>query len=119
VKTTKKQFEQFIKGCDHWLNFFGLKQWKVYYRFADMNKDDIANVAWKISGRVATMSLNKDVPDFITTNDIKMSAFHEVCELLFANISTCLGDYISEIIVNDMVHEVIRILENTVFKRKD
>ncbi len=96
VKTTKKDFKLFKRECRKWINFFGLKQWEVLYFHEPCENDSRAKYYTNISS----------------------IAFHEVVEgMLFANITfmlTARGYSKSEI--DEVIHPIIRTLENTVFK---
>ena len=121
-KTTKVQFELFKKECEFWIDHFGLKGWHVEY--IHQNHDDgRACCGWKISGRIANITLSTEWEDWrkepITENDIKRSAFHEVCELLLSRLSMMAKNRIAnhDDVVDEEVHNIIRTLENTIFKR--
>lgn len=120
-KTTKTQFELFKKECEFWLDYFGLKGWCVEYDHEKYD-DGRACCGWKVIGRIAYIRLATEWESYrnnqITEFDIRRCAFHEVCELLFSRITMMAKNKISnyEDAVEEETHNLIRILENTIFR---
>lgn len=120
-KTTKVHFELFKKECEFWINYFGLKGWRVEYFHRKLD-DARAECGWSVSGRIATISLSTEWMEvdgtIITEERIRVSAFHEVCELLLARFTMMAKNRIAnhDDSVNEESHNIIRILENTIFK---
>jgi hypothetical protein len=112
---TTKQFNLFTQECNYWLNYFSLKNWEIIYSF---NEEDGARASYQsnISGRIIIINLAKSWIN-CEPNDylIKKSAFHEVIEILFAEISFNLKLYYGESIVDTLIHDIIRRMENTIF----
>lgn len=115
-KTTKKQFEIFKKECKRWITFFGLTEWRIYYYHEDIG-DNFGERRADISAMNASIVLNTNFPDEeISKQDIKKTAFHEICELMLSEESACLQAILSQSEVSRINHTIIRRLENSVFK---
>lgn len=123
MKTTKKQFEIFKEECEKWVDYFGLKNWQIYYRHVKV-EDCRANCAFNCVGGIATLTLNTDwnemSDDFVNDDAVRKSAFHEVCELLFGRINDMVGQRwgLIEADAEEEIHRLIRILENVIFKNE-
>ena len=118
VKTTKKDFKLFKKECRKWINFFGLKQWEVKYFHQKCGNR--AEFYTDISGGLCSILLNTRFKNVykITKKDIRITAFHEVTEgLLFTNVRSLLFESgYSRSKIDEVIHPIIRTLENVVFK---
>jgi len=116
-KTTKKDFEVFKKEAEYWLEYFHLHDWEVHFEHCDA-RGNRARCWSDISGRMGTLEFGTEWSKKPDKYELQIAAFHEVCELLLSRLSTLPlnmfdSDYISEI-----THEIIRRLENTIFKEK-
>lgn len=113
MKLTNKDFEVFKKECEFWLDFFHLRDYKVYYEFEELENNNIAECESSSVDRVSTIRLS------ITADkeDIKMSAFHEVCELMLGDMHAYLSDFYSEVVCQQQTHYIIRKLENSVYRK--
>lgn len=121
AKTTKKDFELFKETCEFYIEFFGLKDWRFYYEHIELT-DSFAQVSYNFVGKCCTVAFNKKLPDryeVIEERKIRESAFHEVCEILLAEMTNKLEWNFNEQEVQTMAHSVIRRLENSVFKKID
>lgn len=117
AETTNKDFTLFKRECRKWINFFGLKEWHITYEHCDM-KDANASVNWSVSACTARVKLAYSWDKEVYNNDeIKKSAFHEICHLLLARMfAICNARYVTYDELEESNHQVIRVLENTVFK---
>jgi hypothetical protein len=120
LKTTKKQFEIFKEECEKWIDYFGLKNWQVEYEHVEIERGR-AQACFNCVGGVAVLSLDIDwdeSSDFVNDKNVRKSAFHEVCELLFGRINDMVGQRwgLIEEDVEEEIHRLIRTLENVVFK---
>ncbi|KKM57112.1 hypothetical protein LCGC14_1550870 [marine sediment metagenome] len=119
IKTTRKHFDLFKIEVKKWIQNFGLTDWNVYYSHIKLNLK--AQCKYDLVGRVATLSLSTEyIDDTIEYNieqDIKMSAFHEVCELLLGPLESMVDQRYALGIddVEEERHRIIRRLENFVF----
>jgi hypothetical protein len=116
-KTTAKHFKIFQDECEKWIEYFGLKDWDVYYaHHNDVGK--FASINFDTSGRVSTIFLVKNWTKWKpTVLLVKKRAFHEVCELLLADMYALADNrYIQENDADRTAHIIIRKLENTVFR---
>lgn len=122
-KTTKDQFELFKKECEFWIDYFGLKGWRVEYSHKKTVDEARADIIWNCAGRIATITLNTIWVDedrcVITNDNVRRSAFHEVCELFLARLNMMANGKIDNQPhdVNEETHNLIRTLENTIFKK--
>ena len=120
MKTTKKHFEIFKKECQKWIKAFGMLGWRFYFDHEDLKRNWIACCYFpeELEDRVFTLALNKKIPDSVTIEDVKRSAFHEVMEA-FTHRICCLGvsRYIGPDEISEEKHNIIRTLECVVFDR--
>ena len=118
VKTTKKDFRLFKKECRKWIDYFGLKQWEVLYFHEKCGGR--SGFYTNISGGLCSIILNARFKNVykITKKDIRIIAFHEVVEgLLFAETRSLLFESgYSRTKIDEVIHPIIRTLENTMFK---
>ncbi len=116
-KTTKQDFEQFKKECQKWIKFWGLTEYRFYY-YHDELDGSFAQVGWSINGKVATVTFNKNIDEDKNQIDFKKSAFHEVCEILLAELDTLMRErYLAKNQIEGAFHTVIRRLENCVYEK--
>lgn len=119
IKTTDRHFKVFESECLKWIEYFGLKGWKVYFFHKKIDEDSRAQIRVNIKQRVASILLNKQWDETpILELHIKQSAFHEVCELMFWRLASMAhGEITSNYAsINEETHNLIRIMENTVLK---
>jgi hypothetical protein len=126
-KTTKKDFEEFKKECEYWIEYFGLKEWELHWEHAKCSVESRrAEVSYNVYGRIATFTMNTEIQakegkklaplagkDFYGT-----SAFHEVCELLIAPLYNMATYTFNAEEVQKESHTIIQRLINTIFKEK-
>ena len=115
-RTTSKHFEIFKKEAELWINKIGLKDWRIDFVHRD-SPDGKSTRAWfraDIEARAGKIGLALDwAPDQITTSRLRISAFHEVLELLLAPlgwIAECRFAQPEEI--PEATHAIIRRFEN-------
>ena len=119
-KTTKKHFELFQKECNKWIEYFGLKQWRVFYEH-DYVDDAYGSINAHHPGKVVTITLSKSWEETKPNNKyIKRTAFHEICELLISPLERLAKSRfgVLEEEIQEEIHNIIRTLENTVWKEK-
>lgn len=117
MRTTIAHFKLFKAECEKWIKIWGLLDWSVDYAHEDIDGCK-GQRSSGLAGKVATLSLATDWGDDNLTNyQIKKTAFHEVAELLLAEIHA-LGDrrFVAEERLETARHTVIRRLENVVFE---
>lgn len=120
VELTKHDFQVFKDEAQYWIDQFGLKDWRISFELEKID-DAYAECRTHWHGRTATLVLNKWQDEQMEIEQIRKSAFHEVCELLLIDIrNIALNKNISpdehEDMVNGAAHGVIRRLENSIFK---
>lgn len=117
-KTTARHFEVFQKEAWKWIRRFGLLNWDWCFEHAAL-PGLYAQAQWNITARNCTLTLAKDWEDMPVTNEqVRRSAFHEVCEVLLGPMTTLAGArFIGEYDLQEASHQVIRILENAVWAK--
>lgn len=113
-QTTQHHFELFRKTALHWIEYFGLKSWKVYFFHEAVDKESRAQVSVNVEWRSASIILNKEWDSSPKKYEIIQSAFHEICELLFWRLATMAYNRSNKDDINEETHVLIRTLENTV-----
>lgn len=120
LKTTEKHFKIFQAECKKWIDYFGLKNWQVYYAHREINGR--AEARFNCVDGIANLTLNikwdEISKDLLNDKTVKRTAFHEICELLFGRIHDMVGQRFGliEEDVGEEIHRIIRILENTMFE---
>ena len=122
-KEKKSDFDIFKAECEKWIKFFGLTEWEIDYAFV---KDDEKIDAWvsfdEINGMLAIICMNSTWKErdknFYNIENIKKTAFHEVCEVFMAKlVRLASARYcVAEDEITLAKHEIIRRLENTFYK---
>ena len=122
VELTETQFEVFKEEAGKWLEFFGLKDWEIRFSFEHNDDFDRARCYTNWLGRICTLELARWQSEERSDEEIRKVAFHEVCELLLAEMENISMD--EEVpyserkgLLETSRHGVIRRLENSVFKQ--
>lgn len=113
MKTTVKQYNLFKKECRKWVKWWGLHMWEVLYSHEDLGKDCYAQVQTHDTNKASKITFNKHGQKGLTDYVIKLTAFHEVCELLVNPITAIEESPRME----KASHELIRTLENKIFNK--
>ncbi len=122
IKTTKKHFDLFKIETKKWIQNFGLTDWNINYSHVKLKAR--AQCGYNLVGRVVTFSLSTEyIDDTIEYNleqDIKISAFHEVCELLLGPLESMVDQRYALGVddVEEERHRIIRRMENYVFQNE-
>lgn len=124
TKTTKEDFEIFKKECEKWIDFFGLKDWDIYFSHDKFDESILATCdCGETENKKCVLSFNKEIKDdaldeMLTEFHIKKSAFHEVCHLLLANFQGMARyRYVTSSELTQEEHTIVTRLENSVFKK--
>lgn len=116
-KTTKKDFAEFKKESEYWIIYFGLINWDMHYEHEEL-KDSRAQCWVNVDGKRCDISLASKWILTPKKNGIKLVAFHEICELMIRPLSYLAESTYSGEYVQGATHDIIRRLENTIFKEK-
>ena len=115
-KATKKDFELFRKEAEKWIKYLGLLNWEVRYCY-DIDNDCRASCTADNNGRIATLAFSLHWPYKPKTSEIRLVAFHEVAELLLEPLEHIANSiYRNQGEFEAAKHDVIRTLENTLFR---
>ncbi len=118
-KTTKKDFAEFKKECEYWIDYFGLKSYEWDIRH-EVTHTESARAEYRLqyAGRYVCVRLNKTWDVVKEKNEIKFCAFHEICHIMICGLAEMSYTTFSDIKVETEEHKIIAILENTIFKEK-
>ena len=115
--TTEAHFKIFVQECKYWQKYFGLYGYDIRYYHGDTDGLASTRLNENRSERVATISLNSCWKyDAVEIKQIRLSAFHEIIELLTWRIGDLIANANGECLERDIFHELIRIFENTLFE---
>lgn len=130
VKTKLDDFEIFKKECKKWIEVFGMYDWEFKFVPAKPDEDDIlgerrykAWVSFDSEAALAVIYFNTMWREYeeleLSEDDIKLSAFHEICEILLADVMRLVHSRMNvcEEDVNLVKHKLIHRFEEVVFKR--
>lgn len=115
MRTSKQNFIYFKSQVFRWISYFGLKKWEIHFE----HSSDKANKAYVYTNSIEKhvifgLSTTWEFTKRISNEALSKTAFHEVCELLLTPLA---GDTPS-ISKMSKVHDVIHVLENTIFLEK-
>lgn len=79
-------FVVFTAEVKFWLSCFGLYDWEVFFYFEPIDNGDRAQCAYSYVDKIARFILNSQPTEPRTLEDIKISAKHEVCELVLGEL---------------------------------
>ena len=118
-KTSKKDFELYKNECRKWIKIFGLLDWELYFEHESKTVDALAGCSFTRVGRNVTLWLSKNWgTNKVSTLDIKMTAFHEIGELLLSPLNDlAMERFVTQDQVEEATHVIIRTLENVVYPR--
>ena len=118
-KTTKKDFTEFKKEAEYWIEYFGLKRWEFSIIHSEIDHPDAtASYSCDPEAMNAYITMATSVNFKPIKNEIKGWAFHEVCHVLLTDMSRILRVECSDNRTALEVHKVIQTLQNTIFKEK-
>lgn len=115
----------FREEARFWVDVFGLKDWRLSFGFCK-NDAQMAGVSYSVVNKSAVLRLNDNwldgnmggeviVPERPDVPSVMRCAFHEVAELLLAEIEDVIQeDPKNENRINAERHRIIRRLENAV-----
>lgn len=110
-----KRFGRFLT---RWVKRMGLGEWKiVLFGFSDEgDEDSLATVALILSGRIASVFLNRNWPIKPTSRELERVAMHEVTEILLSGLTDMVDDrLLPPGRLEDVTHQIIRHLETAIF----
>jgi len=121
MKTTKKDFELFKREVRRWVDKFGLYDWEIVFTHTE---DDGARAGYDRNdeGRSIVFNLSAEYDSLTySTENIKVSAFHEVTEgLLLAPLDNMIDrrryGYGER---NEALHQIVRTLEHVFFNQEN
>ena len=122
MKTSKEDFELFKAECWKWIRFFGLINWEIAFMHKECTSSSMAWIEPYESDKVVLIFLNKiwiDDKYFYSKDEIKLLAFHEICELLLSKFDDLAKERfgITESSLLSARHEIIHTLENSVYEK--
>jgi len=116
-ETTDDQFEIFVCECKKWLDFLGIKGWRVEFYHEDWDPGSRANTRFSLMERIAMFNLGVEWSTENTDDKVMRSAFHEVMELFFGRFEMLARSrYLDESEIDEEKHHLIRTLENAIFE---
>ena len=115
-ETSDADYSYFQKRFQHWAGFYGLHEWKIYFKHEDI-ENAYAYICISAIGRCCTVYLAINWPQKPLKEKLDESAFHEATHLLLGKIDILSRDrYISEDQINNEIHGIVRILERVILK---
>ena len=113
-KTTARDFVVFKSACEEWLDYFSLREWRVFYEHGD--SDSFAWCSSDHDGRCATLGLSTNWKHVQPTAvSVRRSALHEVLHLLICDISYLVNSRVcTDAILETAQHAIIRRLEHVI-----
>ena len=103
-------FTIFQEEALYWQSYFGLSEWKIYFIYKNL-KDRYADILMRWESMSVSIRLNKAWTGKEEI-EVRRCAFHEISHLLVVELQS----YSYHRDVEEQVHKIIRILENSIFK---
>lgn len=120
TQITKKEFAIFKAECQKWVNVFGLRDWKMYYHFEEID-NALGGINRDYEGKTARVSLHPfqcRVPRSEVIESVKRTALHEILHLLLGELDWLRSSRVlTEQVWNAAEHGVIRRLEAALLER--
>lgn len=119
VKTTAKDFAFFKSEVTKWVEKLGLKNWEIICTH-EKDEGNRASARYNISARIAFINIGTLYPKILyNKKELQKSAFHEVCELLLADLVTIAEqrEYDDASLMCEK-HRIIHTLENIIFDKE-
>lgn len=113
---TQEDFAIFQDEAKKWLNLFCMSDWEVFFWFEPL-EGNRAQCQYSYKDRVANITLSTRAYVKVDEDDIRGSAFHEVCELLMAELRHLTTNYTEipsedrKVLLNSAAHAIIHRLE--------
>jgi hypothetical protein len=115
-KVPRRMFRLFQDRVYHWLYYFGLKGWDVYFEQIDLAGAEAA-VKYDLPSRQAAFALAQWWPSLVDETNIDRAAFHEVMHLALGRIETlATARFTTENAIDEEIHHLIRLFENVVWQ---
>lgn len=111
-----RNFNEFVKECNRFIELFGLKSYDVIIE-QEFWDGSYARTYTNDEGRVACIQLNTNLTaKDVQFQDIKATAFHEVCHLLLADLLYLAKKrFTSSEDIDKEEESVVVILEKTIY----
>lgn len=101
--------KEFQHWCNHYINLFGLHQWKIEYIHEELNNEN-AIIRTHSGGKMAEISLSTKC-----TGNLRVIALHEILHLLLDRIHNLSKErFVSNREVDEADEEVVRTLTNVI-----
>ena len=118
----KDPFKYYKERTRHWVDYFGLYNWDInVHQDNEEYAEDLAYTMYNVDNKRADIYLVMDWGDTeMTRYDLSKTAFHEVVEVMLAEIRHLAGrrDIRFEEI-DGAIHSIIRILTATIFEKEN
>ncbi len=115
-KTSETDFEVFKASCERYIRFFGVSGWEISFAHNDKHPLNRATTEAELGPRHVCFTLTKSKWSYKPTErELKLLGFHEAVELLLFKLQTYADERHPVGDLSDIVHEVVHMLENSVF----
>ena len=115
TETTNAHFCDFKRAFVDWLRYWGLLDWEVSF-FHQKLDEQVGAIEYNFSAKQVSAYFSTEICGCTDIEyDIKLTAFHEVCELLLAQLREMSNDAHSFDVVDSAIHSIINRLQNKIF----
>lgn len=116
-ETSPADFEVFQEEAVYWMQRFGLLGWRASFEHEVLECGTLAQCEFEAQNRWAVLTLNKEWGEEADEARVRECAFHETCELFLGRLRDLAEErFIRDGEVDGAIHEVIRTLENTLWR---
>ena len=107
-----KKVKLFKKSVRHYQKKLSLLNWDIHV-FSQDKPGTRASAYWEFSNKTCSICWSKSwMKENPSKKEIRKVAFHEVCEILLAEVTDKLNIHHSIDITEEIVHNIIRVMEN-------
>jgi len=123
--TLQQKIQFFTNEVQYYIEYFGLIDWKLFVNEineVEKEKESLCATCYvgEIENRNVVISYNKEwIEEENCLQTISRVAFHEVMELMLSRLNGFASTrdfYVSEAMIIEEIHKIIRTMENKVFK---
>lgn len=118
-RTTKKHFKAFVRECRRWIRLYGFVDWDIGIAHEKLGPN-LAQTRHNNVARNCVIALCRKWKDQhpLTVTQVRKAAFHEMNELLFADLHMLATDAgADEEAVNKATHAILHTMEHVFWKK--
>lgn len=113
MKISKKHLDIFKAAVTKYQQELGLMNWDICVSQEELPETDWAETRADVQAHYALIVLNTLIEANLVAGDIRMTAYHEVLEVMLYPMRIALSKLFAWDVVDEMIHDVIQRLINS------